>query len=211
MAGTPLPQFEDQAIRADNRRLRTLLAVNAGVSLVMLVALFVLILRPRTLPYVIEVNQHGEPVAAAQPVLGAQVLNDVVIKWAIAEFIRNARTVSSDIDEEKDHLRDAYAFASEQAAKALTDYYHDGEHDPFSIAQKSWVEVRINRDPLKLPPPDTYQVDWIETRHAYNSDLSTATNWRATLRVENGAPNTKDGRNPLGLYVTSLDWSPEVH
>jgi type IV secretory pathway TrbF-like protein len=211
MAADPLLQFEDQAIRADNRRLWTLLAANAGISFILLLTVFVLIFRPRTLPYVVEVNQHGEPIAAAQPVLGTQVLNDVVIKWAVAEFIRNARTVSSNIDEEKDHLRDAYAFASEQAAKALTDYYHDGDHDPFSIAQKSWVEVRITRAPLKLPAPDTYQVDWVETRHAYNSDVTTATSWRATLKVETGTPDTSDGRNPLGLYVTSLDWSPEVH
>ncbi len=163
MAANPLLQFEDQAIRDDNRRLWILLAANAGVSLILLITVLVLIFRPRALPYVVEVNQRGEPLAAAQPVLGTQVLNDVVIKWAIAEFIRNARTVSSNIDEEKDHLRDAYAFASEQAAKALTDYYHDGEHDPFSIAQKSWVEVRITRAPLKLPAPDTYQVDWVET------------------------------------------------
>ncbi len=206
-----LLQFEDQQLAEDNRRLWALLAANAAISAVLLVAVLILILRPRTIPYVVEVNPHGEPIAAAQPVLGTQVLNDVVIKWAISEFIRNAKTVSANIDEQKDLLRDAYAFAREQAAKAITDYYHDGEHDPFSVAQKSWVDVRITRAPLKLPAPDTYQVDWVETRHAYNSDLITATTWRAALKVETSAPDSSDGRNPLGLYITSLDWSPEVH
>ncbi len=211
MAANPLIQFEDQQIRDHNRLLSRLLIAVTSLAVLLGFSVCMLIFRPRTLPYLVLVNAKGEPVAMAQPVLGTQVLNDVVIKWAVAEFIRNARTVSSNIDEEKDHLRDAYAFASEQAAKALTDYYHDGEHDPFSIAQKSWVEVRITRAPLKLPAPDTYQVDWVETQHAYNSDVTTATSWRATLKVESGTPDTSDGRNPLGLYVTSLDWSPEVH
>ncbi len=211
MAVNPFLQFEDQQLAEHNRRLWTLLGANAAISAALLIAVLILILRPRILPYVVEVNQHGEPIAAAQPVLGTQLLNDVVIKWAISEFIRNAKTVTANIDEQKNLLRDAYAFAREQAAKALTDYYHDGEHDPFSIAQKNWVDVRITRALLKLPAPDTYQVDWIETRHAYNSDLTTSTSWRAVLKVETSAPDGSDGGNPLGLYVTSLDWSPEVH
>jgi type IV secretory pathway TrbF-like protein len=156
------------------------------------------------------VDGKGEPVGAAQPVLGTQTLNDVVIKWAISEFIRNAKTVSANLDEEKELLRNAYAFASHQAAKALDDYYHDGEHDPFTIEQKSWVEVRIIRAPLRLPAPETYQVDWIESRHEYGNELISTTTWRATLKVQTGSPGTTDARNPLGLYVTTLDWSPEV-
>ncbi len=167
--------------------------------------------RPHTIPYVVMVDGKGEPVGAAQPVLGTQALDDVVIKWAISEFIRNAKTVSANLDEEKELLRNAYAFASHQAARALDDYYHDGEHDPFTIEQKSWVEVRITRAPLRLPAPDTYQVDWIESRHEYGSELISTTTWRATLKVQTGAPDTRDTRNPLGLYVTTLDWSPEVH
>ncbi len=170
-----------------------------------------LIFRPRTLPYLVMVNGNGEPIALAQPVLGTQALNDVVIKWAIEEFIRNARTVTANLDEQKDHLRDGYAFAREQAAKALSDYYHDGRHDPFSIGQKGWVEVQITRTPLKLPAPDTYQVDWIETHHDYNSTLTASTSWRATLKVVTAAPDNTDGRNPIGLYVTNLDWSAEVN
>jgi type IV secretory pathway TrbF-like protein len=210
MAANPQLHFEDQRLQEDNHRLWALLRINAATSAVLLIAVLVLIFRPRTLPYVVTVNEHGEPIAAAQPVLGTQVLNDVVIKWAISEFIRNAKTITSNIDEQKNLLRQAYAFASGQAAKALTDYYHDGEHDPFTIAQKNWVEVRIIRTPLKLPAPDTYQVDWVETEHPYNSDVTTVTNWRATLKVETGAPDSSDGRNPIGLYVTSLDWAREV-
>src|SRR5216684_2421524 len=128
-AANPFLQFEDQQLHEQNRRLWILLTVNGGISCILLI------------------------VVAAQPVLGTQALDDVVIKWAISEFIRNAKTVSANLDEEKELLRNAYAFASQQAAKALDDYYHDGEHDPFTIEQKSWVEVRLTRAPLWLPAP----------------------------------------------------------
>ncbi len=203
-AANPLLQFEDQQLHEQNRRLW-------GISWILLIAVAALMLRPHTIPYVVMVDGKGEPVGAAQPVLGTQVLNDVVIKWVLSEFIRNAKTVSANLDEEKELLRNAYAFASHQAARVLDDYYHDGEHDPFTVEQKSWVEVRITRAPLRLPAPDTYQVDWIESRHEYGSELISTTSWRATLKVQTGAPDTGDARNPLGLYVTTLDWSPEVH
>ena len=95
MAVNPFLQFEDQQLAEHNRRLWTLLGANAAISAALLIAVLILILRPRALPYVVEVNQHGEPIAVAQPVLGTQLLNDVVIKWATSEFIRNAKTVTA--------------------------------------------------------------------------------------------------------------------
>ena len=213
MAANPIfaAGYEDELIRHHNQQLVRLLSVISGICALLAFSVCILIFRPRTLPYLVMVNGHGEPIALAQPVLGTQALNDVVIKWAIAEFIRNAKSVTGNLDEEKDRLRETYAFAREQAAKDLTDYYHDGQHDPFTISQKGWVEVQITRTPLKLPEPDTYQVDWVETHHEYNSELVTSTNWRATLKVVAATPDNTDGRNPIGLYVTNLDWSAEVN
>jgi len=206
----PLLTFEDQRLQEQNRRLWLTVAANTSINLLFLVGLILLMLRPRTIPYVVMVDSKGEPVAAATAVQSTQSLNEVVVKWAIAEFIRNAKTVSANLDEEKELLRNAYAFSSGQATKALDDYYHDGEHDPFTIEQKNWVEVHISRSPLRLPAPDTYQVDWIETLHQFGNGLPTTTVWRATLKVQTATARNADTRNPLGLYVTTLDWSPEV-
>ena len=83
-AANPLLQFEDQQLHEQNRRLWILLAVNAGISCILVIAVSALMLRPRTIPYVVMVDGKGEPVGAAQPVLGTQALDDVVIKWAIS-------------------------------------------------------------------------------------------------------------------------------
>ena len=60
---------------------------------------------------------------------------------------------------------------------------------------------------LALPAQDTYQVDYQTTRHNYNDEGAVITNWRATMQVIVGK---RIEINPLGLFVTSLDFSPEA-
>jgi type IV secretory pathway TrbF-like protein len=210
MAANLLLPFEDQQVQEQNHRLWLTVAANTAINFLLFAALIVLMQRPRTIPYVVTVDGKGEPVGVAQPVQGAATFNDAVVKWAISEFIRNAKTVSANLDEEKEHLDRAYAFADGQGRQALDDYYHDGQHYPFTIEQKGWVEVQITRVPLRLSTPDTYQVDWTEKHHQYGGELSSTTAWRATLKVHTVKAESAGTLNPLGLYISTLDWSPEV-
>jgi hypothetical protein len=60
---------------------------------------------------------------------------------------------------------------------------------------------------LKLPAKDTYQVDYVLTRHDHDHPLDALqTNWRATMRVLQGKPTAN---NTLGLWVTDLDFEAE--
>src|SRR5260370_25213583 len=98
-AANPLLQFEDQQLHEQNRRLWILLAVNAGISWILLIAVAALMLRPHTIPYVVMVDGKGEPVGAAQPVPGTPLLNHVVLQWGLSEFTRNAQTGSAKLAE----------------------------------------------------------------------------------------------------------------
>ena len=142
-----------------------------------------------------------------QPVEGPATLPVAYTKYALEQFIHNAKGVAANVDEEKDLLNNAYAFTTAQARKALDDYYHDGTHQPFDIQQKGWIEVTMLRPPL-ITSRDSYQVDWQETRHDYQSDQQTVTIWRATIGVTGGEPTA---RNPVGLYINTIDWAPEAH
>jgi type IV secretory pathway TrbF-like protein len=209
MAAQPLStEWEDEQIRTHNRNLWRITLASIAANVILAFALTIKVLQPHTLPYVVMVDAKGEPVTVAQPVLGTASLNDATKRWAISQFIRNARTVTANVDEEKENLENLMAFARQQAAVALKAYYNDGVHSPFIINKKSWVQVNDIRV-LALPVPDTYSVDWAETRNDYNSPNSVTSNWRATLTVAAGQPNAKNPRNPLALFVTSLDWSPE--
>jgi type IV secretory pathway TrbF-like protein len=209
MAAQPVSiEWEDEQIRTHNRQLWRITLASIGANVILAGALTILMLRPRTLPYVVETNAKGEPITVAEPVVGTASLNDATKRWAISQFIRNARTVTANVDEEKENLENLMAFARQQAAVALKAYYNDGVHSPFTIAKKSWVQVNDIRV-LKLPAPEAYSVDWQETRNDYNSHDSVTTNWRATLTIAAGQATGKDPRNPLALFVTTLDWSPE--
>jgi len=211
MAAQPVSmEWEDEQIRTENRNVWRIALASIAANVIFAIALTIQMLRPRTLPYVVMVDKTGEPVTVADPVLGTASLNDATKKWAIAQFIRNARTVTANVDEEKENLADLMAFARQQAAVALKAYYNDDNeiNSPFKIAKKAWVQVSDIRV-LRLPVPDTYQVDWAETRNDYNSHASATINWRATLTVAAGQAIGKDPRNPLALFVTSLDWAPE--
>src|SRR5713101_8364043 len=211
MAAQPLSmEWDDEQIRTQNHQLWRVLLASIAANVIFTIALTVQMLRPHTLPYVVMVDAKGEPVTVAEPVVGTASLNDATKRWAIARFIRNARTVTANLDEEKENLTDMMAFARGQAAVALKTYFNENNdiNSPFKILQKSWVQVNDIRV-LRLPVPDTYQVDWAETRNDYNDHASVTRNWRATLTVSAGQASGKDPRNPLALFVTSLDCSPE--
>jgi type IV secretory pathway TrbF-like protein len=207
MAANPSIQFEDEQIRSQNRNVWHIALASIAANVVLAVVVAILALRPRTLPYLVEVNTRGEPVAVVQPVLGTQALNDATIRWALAEFIHNAFSVTANADEERENLHNAVAFMRGQAHKALKQWYNDGVHYPITVAQKHWIDVHVTRV-LRLPVPSTYQIDWESTTHDYNSDRTTTTNWRATVKVEVD-PTSHDPRNPLSLYVTTIDFAPE--
>jgi type IV secretion system protein VirB5 len=208
-AAPQLTHFEDELIRSHNSWLRTVVFLVIGINLLLALALVAVERQPRNRPYVVEVSGRGEPLALAQPLAGNPVgVQDAVTKWVIQQFVINARTVTPDIAQQKEHLFDAYAFVEEQGYDELDAYYHDQQVDrnPFDISKKSWVQVS-NVRVLKLPTPDTFQADWDETRTDYNSTAAQPSSWRATMKVVSGAATE---RNPIGLYITMLDWAEEI-
>ena len=200
------PAYEDQLVAWHNQRLWWALCAASAIILVLGFALCVFAFRPRTIPFVIEVNSKGEPLGAVQPVLGTESVSDNVIRYAISEYIDHAFRVDRDFDEEKMLLSKAYAMSTGQASQMLTDYYHQKGNDPLTAGTEVWQEVRVLRA-LKLPAPSTYEVDYVLSRYSYNDDKAVSTNWRATMQIAIGRPSDV---NPLGIFVSSLDFEPEA-
>jgi type IV secretory pathway TrbF-like protein len=209
MATAPrLIHYEDDLLRKQNARWQFISLIACGGLCLALVALLVILHQPRMRPYVVTVDAKGEPFGIMQPLAGNPVaVQDTITKWAIEQFIRNAKTVTPDIPQQKEHLFDAYAFVKSQAHDELDAYYHDSQEDrnPFDIAKKSWIQVS-NIRVLKLPVPGTFQADWDETRTDYNTTVSQLTKWRATTKI---VGNEATDRNPLGIYIETLDWAQE--
>ena len=202
------PAYDDQLVAWHNQRLWWALCAAGAIILTLSFALCVLSFRPRTIPWVIEVDAKGEPIGAVQPVLGTQSVSDNVIRYAISEYIDHAFRIDRDFDEEKILLGKVYAMSTSQASSMLTDYYHANKNanDPLMAGAGSWQEVRIVRT-LKLPAQSTFQVDYQTVRYSNNDESAVTTNWRATMQIAIGQPSDI---NPLGIFVNSLDFAPEA-
>src|ERR1700722_19671483 len=119
MASAPrLIHYEDDLLRKQNARGQHISLIACGGLCLALVALLVLVHQPRMRPYVVMVDAKGEPLGMVQPLASNPVaVQDTITKWAIEQFIRNAKTATPDI--QKEHLFDAYAFVKLQARDEL--------------------------------------------------------------------------------------------
>jgi type IV secretory pathway TrbF-like protein len=209
---TPLrhtPAYEDRLTAWHNQRLWYLLCGAGAVIAVLIVVLCIVTLRSHNTPYVIEVNDKGEPTGTIQPFMDAQPVADNTIRWQLGEYIRQAFTISHTFTLNQMMLQHVYAMSAGQASKALTSYYranHDARN-PLVINAKYWQGVRVVRT-LKLPAENAYQVDYVLDQHDRDHELSgVQSNWRATMRVMKAKPTNN---NPLGIFVTDLDFEPEA-
>jgi type IV secretory pathway TrbF-like protein len=203
------PAYDDQLTAWHNQRLWYLLCGAGAVIAVLIVVLCIVTLRPHNTPYVIEVDSKGEPTGTIQPFRLQEPVTDNTIRYSLGEYIREAFCVTHSFAENKMNLSHVYALSTGQASQALTAYYR-GDHDtknPLFVTNKYWQDVRIVRT-LKLPAASTYQVDYILDRHDNNGSFTgVQTNWRATMRIVQAKPTDN---NPLGIFVTDLDFEPEA-
>src|SRR6266851_9487516 len=102
--------------------------------------------RVKYVVYVTSVDHQGYAVTQLQP-LSPQTSPDVIARiegYEVAKYIREARSVSSDLTVDHAAAMDLYAHTRGAAGTFLNDYFlSDGKaHDPLQIAQKDTVSVQ---------------------------------------------------------------------
>ena len=190
-----------------NRLLRHALGSSAAVNVALAALLAFFATRPRAIPYVIAVDKTGAITGVAQAVQpGAPISEDAVVRYQLAQFISNARTILRDPSAMKEQIRRAYALARGEAGQVLNAWYR--AHDPFAAARHESIQVQIGSI-LKLSP-DSYEIRWTETPRDQEGLAEKPTQWRGVLKVVTLPPDPAQIlSNPLGLYVTQIDWEEE--
>ena len=190
-------------VQASNWRLMALglLALSGGLT----AGLVTLSLRGGVTPWVVEVDNLGEPRIAATAVQGARA-TDPMIAWTLARFITDVRTVSTDPVLMRQAWLRAYDFPSAEGAAALSDYARRA--DPFSQVGKSQTTVAVTS--VVRASPDSFRLAWTEQRFE-GGQLVATERWTAILTITIKPPRTAEGlrANPLGVFVTALSWSKE--
>jgi type IV secretion system protein VirB5 len=159
-------------------------------------------------PYIVDVNKEGLPINVhiAEP---AGPIDQRVVHSELASWISNARSVVTDRIVEKSQIDAVYAMVLDgsPARGYLDQYYPVGGHSPFDRATKETDAVNITA--ILLVSNQTYVVQWTETIRDLAGRVTATQNWEANLSVAFTPPTTEDSviRNPIGLFITSVNWT----
>jgi type IV secretion system protein VirB5 len=156
-------------------------------------------------PWVVQVDQLGEPRIVAPAVQGARP-TDAMIAWSLARWIESVRSLPSDPVVLGQAWRRAYDFVDDAGAVALSDQARAA--DPFGQVGK--VQVTVEVSSVVRASPDSFRIAWIERRYE-NGQLAATERWTGILTLAMRPPRTLDGlrKNPLGIFIHSMAWSKE--
>lgn len=158
-------------------------------------------------PFVVQVDKLGEAVAV-HPADRATTPDDRIIRFQLANFISNARSITPDAMVQKRWLDGIYAVAGQGAATYLNEYYK--KNDPFATSKTSMVTVDIQ---TVLPlSPTSWQVQWTETRRNLNGLVEGSSRWQSIITIRIVTPSTaaQIQANPTGVSVDQLSWTQQL-
>ena len=167
-------------------------------------------------PYVVEVDKLGQPVAVA-PAQRAAVADPRVVHATVASFVSDIRMVSPDISLQRKAVYRVYSMlsANDPSTAKANDWLNGSvDSSPFKRAENETVSIEIAS--VIPQTPDTWQVDWLETTHDRQGVVKGQPfRMRALVTVYTVAatPKTTEEQvrnNPLGIYVRDFSWSKQI-
>ena len=167
----------------------------------------------RITPYVVEVDQLGRAQAFG-PADQMQAVDQRVIVAQLARFVRDIRTVLGDAAGQADLIKRAYVFVDQRATPFLNEYFTSPANDPRILGKDLTRLVEISSI-LAVPTTSsdgsqTWKVSWTESvLPRAGGGAATESAWEGYLTTRISPPTTLDRItvNPLGLYVTSINWT----
>jgi len=157
-------------------------------------------------PYVVEVDTQGS-VRAVGPAMEVYRPTDAQIDYHLSRFLRNVRSIPIDPIVLRENWLEAYDYATDRGAAALNDYAR--VKDPFGNVGRTSVAVEVTS--VVRASNNSFQLRWIERSYG-NGALSSTERWTAIVSIVLQPPKdvARIRKNPLGIYVDSLDWSREL-
>ena len=184
-----------------------------GVAFVLAGGLTAVATQSRITPYVVEVDQLGRAQAFG-PADQMQAVDQRVIVAQLARFIRDIRTVLGDAAGQADLIKRAYAFVDQSATPFLNEYFTSPANDPRILGKDLTRLVEISSI-LAVPTstsdgPQTWKVSWTESvLPRAGGGAANESAWEGYFTTRISPPTTLERItvNPVGLYVTSINWT----
>lgn len=167
--------------------------------------------QPRLLPYLIEVNDRGQPLGY----VAARRLPDTdaernVMRYQLARFVQGVFSVSPDVMVQRQAIAHVYALlrSGQPAYQSVSEWF--SQNHPLKRAKEETAVVVIDQI---LPISDqTWRVEWTETRRGRNGERLSRTEMTGTLTIQIGGEVSEKNLllNPTGLYVSHFDWQKQL-
>jgi type IV secretion system protein VirB5 len=198
-------RYGDQLTRAKNWRTVALIAAIAAV-ISGITAMMAVSRASHISPFVAVIDGQGHTVSMGFAD-GAPAANDTFKRANLVNWISNLRLVTADgIAQRKaiDAVFSQIASGSE-AQTFIADW--ERNNPAFTRAQSESVSVDVT---AVLPTSNrTYEIDWTETTRDLYGVVKSAEHWKASAQILVAPPSdeAQARSNPLGVYVTNINWS----
>ena len=173
------------------------------------VALYAVARQNRLVPYVVEVDKLGAPLAVKRADVAAPA-DRRVVRAQLARLVECVRTVLSDPYAERALIEEAYGAINRNSAARgmLNDHFR--ERSPFRRLETELVSVAV-RSVLPLTG-ETWRVEWDETVRSRDGRVLATETWQGTFTVAVSPPTDEATalKNPLGIYVSSFAWAKRL-
>lgn len=191
-------------VQARNWRLAALGMI--GLAVLLSGTLAITIARSGIVPYVVEVDRLGE-VRAVGPAIEPYRPSDAQIAHFLARFVENIRSLSIDPVVVRANWLRAYDFVTDRGAQTLNDYAR--EADPFGKIGIRTATVEVIS--VVRASSGSFELRWKESTYE-NGAVAKVERFTGVVTIILKSPTTPETlrKNPLGLFVHSLNWSRDL-
>ena len=157
-------------------------------------------------PFVVEVSDWGET-QRITAIGGRYEPTEAQVAHALANWVRDVRSKSIDPIVIRQNWLEAYDLLTPRAAAFLNTWA--AAHDPFADVGREAVNVEVLN--VVRRSDRTYDLQWRETRFVNGQQAGTE-RWRALITTGLHPPRTEAElmKNPLGLKIEDISWTPDA-
>ncbi len=177
-----------------------------AIALVESVGLVVLGSQNKLVPYIIEVDKLGAPMAInyAEQI---RPVDERVLRFLLARFFVDSRNVVADGIVQRQMIDRVYSMlpTGSQASQYVSEFLKNP--NPFVRAQTTSITIDL-KSMMKLSEK-TWQLEWVETSRNLSGGIIGTSTWRANATLTVSPPDSEElvRENPIGLYITHISWA----
>ncbi|MGO4623834.1 conjugal transfer protein TrbF [Ensifer sp. 2YAB10] len=163
----------------------------------------------KLVPYLVEVDKLGTPVAAGFPEQ-IEYADARVVRAMLGNFVTSFRSVSPDAVVQKQYIDRTYALVrtADPSTQKINSWYRG--NSPFEKAKTTTVAIEVNN--IVAISNQTYQMDWTEYERDRKGKEAGTRRFRGIATVALTAPQDEAiiRLNPIGLYIQDFDWTAQL-